>query len=99
MVHRRTLTAGDVFGEVAFFTEVTQHEGIRSTTVCRVLTIPRSAYTIVAQTFPIGSRSVLDNLLAKAQQASLLPSLLCQHTNQLLSLLLIDFTVATKRVF
>lgn len=67
-VRRRTLTAGDVFGEVAFFTEVTQHEGIRSTTVCRVLTIPRAGYTTIAQSFPIGARNVLDNLLAKAQQ-------------------------------
>ena len=65
---RRTLTAGEVFGEVAFFTEVTQHEGIRSTSVCRVLTIPRAGYNTIAQTFPIGSRNVLDNLLAKAQQ-------------------------------
>ena len=57
-----------MFGEVAFFTEVTQHEGIRSTSVCRVLTIPRAGYNTIAQTFPIGSRNVLDNLLAKAQQ-------------------------------
>ncbi len=93
---RRTLTAGDVFGEVAFFTEVTQHEGIRSTTVCRVLTIPRSAYATIAQTFPIGSRSVLDNLLAKAQQASVSPSLLSEHNYQLRSLLLTLSCVATN---
>ncbi len=62
------MAAGEVFGEVAFFTEVTQHEGIRSTSVCRVLTIPRAGYNTIAQTFPIGSRNVLDNLQAKAQQ-------------------------------
>ena len=90
---RRTLTAGDVFGEVAFFTEVTQHEGIRSTSVCRVLTIPRTAYTTIAQTFPIGSRSVLDNLLARAQQAR---TVLSQHIHKPLSLLLMAFGAAMK---
>jgi len=67
--HRRAVGPGDVFGEIAFFTEVSQHEGVRSTSVCRVLTIPRADYHAVAATFPIGSRSVLDNILVRAQQA------------------------------
>lgn len=54
---------------MAFFTEVSQHESVRSISVCRMLTIPRAAYHSVASHFPIGSRRVLENLLVKAQQA------------------------------
>ena len=68
---------------MAFFTEVTQHEGIRSTSVCRVLTIPRAGYNTIAQTFPIGSRNVLDNLLAKAQQVMTRQACMAFNTKEL----------------
>ena len=66
----RVIDPGEAFGEVAFFTEVSQHDSVRSISVCRVLTIPRAAYHSVASHFPIGSRRVLENLLVKTQQAS-----------------------------
>lgn len=62
---------GDLFGEVAFFTEVPQLEGIRAGGVTRVLTIPRAAYNGVAAAFPLGARAVLDNLQVKTQQVRL----------------------------
>ncbi len=68
MPGRRFLGPGAVFGEVAFFTEVSQHEGVRSTTVCRVLTIPRDAYQAMTAAFPIGARSVLENLRTRTQE-------------------------------
>ena len=62
------VAAGELFGEIAFFTEVPQLECVKAATVVRVLTIPRTAYNGTAAAFPLGSRSVLDNLRVKAQQ-------------------------------
>jgi hypothetical protein len=62
------VSAGELFGEIAFFTEVPQLECVKAATVVRVLTIPRAAYNGTAAAFPLGSRSVLDNLRVKAQQ-------------------------------
>jgi hypothetical protein len=62
------VSAGELFGEISFFTEVPQLECIKAATVVRILTIPRAAYNGTAAAFPLGSRSVLDNLRVKAQQ-------------------------------
>ncbi len=60
--------AGDAFGEVAFYTEVAQLETVRSVSVCRILVVPRGAYNSIAAAFPIGARTVLTNLLARAHE-------------------------------
>jgi hypothetical protein len=60
-----------VFGEVAYFTEVPQMESVVSLSVCRILAIPRASYESLCQDFPIGSRTVLENLKRQAQQVSL----------------------------
>ena len=41
---------------------------MRSVSVCRVLVVPRGAYDQVSAAFPIGARTVLTNLLARAQE-------------------------------
>ena len=46
----------------------TQLETVRSISVCRVLVLPRAAYEAVAAAFPIGARTVLTNLLSRAQE-------------------------------
>ena len=45
-----------------------QLETVRSISVCRVLVVPRAAYEQVAAAFPIGARTVLTNLLSRAQE-------------------------------
>eukprot|EP00884_Botryococcus_braunii_P021334 jgi/Botrbrau1/7885/Bobra.9_2s0059.2 len=65
---RAILTEGDVFGEVAYFTEVPQMESVVSMSVCRILAIPRARYETLCQDFPIGARTVLENLKRQAQQ-------------------------------
>jgi hypothetical protein len=41
---------------------------VRTVSVCRILVVPRSAYNTIAAAFPIGARTVLTNLLARAQE-------------------------------
>lgn len=43
-------------------------QSVRTAGVCRVLTIPRSVYNSVAADFPVSSSSVLDNLVARAEE-------------------------------
>lgn len=38
------MSEGELFGEIAFFAEVPQLEGVRAATVVRILTIPHAAY-------------------------------------------------------
>lgn len=57
-----------MFGEVAYFTEVPQMESVVSLSVCRILAIPRARYEALCQDFPIGARTVLENLKRQAQQ-------------------------------
>ena len=59
---------GDTFSEVAFFTEIPQIESVHSLTVAKVLTITRASYAAVANSFPIGARTVLENLSELAEQ-------------------------------
>ncbi len=46
---------------------------MRSISVCRVLVVPRAAYEQVAAAFPIGARTVLTNLLSRAQEVRRTP--------------------------
>ena len=53
---------------MAFFTEIPQIESVHSLTVAKVLTITRAAYVAVSNSFPIGARTVLENLSELAEQ-------------------------------
>jgi CRP-like cAMP-binding protein len=65
---RRHLGAGDPVGEVSFFTDVPHCGTARTATVSRVLVIPRAAWERVSADFPLGTRTVLDNLRGRAQE-------------------------------
>lgn len=41
---------------------------VRTTTVCRVLSISRTAYMALAASFPLSTEIMLDNLLNEAQE-------------------------------
>jgi ankyrin repeat protein len=64
----RLLQAGDLFGELAFFTEEPQVEAVRSLTVCRVALLPRSAMDALLRAFPAAARAVFANLGAHAEE-------------------------------
>jgi CRP-like cAMP-binding protein len=66
--HRVLVGEGECFGEVAFFTEIAQIESVRSMTVVKLFCIPRAAYAQVAEVFPIGTRTVLENLSSRTEQ-------------------------------
>ena len=43
-------------------------QAVRTVTVCRILVVARSAYQSIRAAFPIGTRQMLDNLQANAEQ-------------------------------
>ena len=67
---RRKLRPGDVFGEVAFFTEVAQLEAVHTVSTCRILVVPRDRYQAVASAFPLSARAVLTSLKEGCEQVS-----------------------------
>ena len=71
MCCRTLLYEGDTFAEIAFFTEVPQANSVRTVSMCRILVVPRTAYAAVAVDFPIGARTVLENLKQRAQSVRL----------------------------
>lgn len=67
-VEGETLRQGRLFGEVAFFTEVPQLVGVRASEITRILTIARPAYDGAITGFPLGARSILENLRDRAEE-------------------------------
>eukprot|EP00977_Amphora_coffeiformis_P007977 scaffold1799_cov191-Amphora_coffeaeformis.AAC.9 len=63
-----TKTAGDFINEVCFFTQSPQMETVRTATVCKTLTLSRTAYRLLCDDYPESSGTVLQNLLAKVQK-------------------------------
>lgn len=61
--------------QVAFFTEVVQSEAVRSMTVAKVLTVTRSHYNDVCDLYPIGARTLLENLGDAAEEVPRCPGL------------------------
>lgn len=59
---RKELGPGDVFGEIAFFTEVAQMEAVRTISTCRILVVTRDRFDSVAAAFPLSARAVLSSL-------------------------------------
>jgi len=60
--------AGDFINEIGFFTESPQIATVTTVTVCKTLTISRSAYKLLAQDHPGSSGKILQNLLDKIQK-------------------------------
>lgn len=65
---RRHLGAGDPVGEISFFTDVPHCGTARTASVARLLVIPRVAWDRISADFPLGTRTVLDNLRSRAQE-------------------------------
>jgi len=65
---RRHLGAGDPVGEISFFTDVPHCGTARTSSVARLLVIPRAAWDRISVEFPLGTRTVLDNLRGRAQE-------------------------------
>lgn len=67
----RQLEAGEFIGEIGFFTESPQVDSVACLTVCKTLTMPRSSYLLLAQDHLGSVGKILENLLAKVEEASL----------------------------
>ena len=67
----RQLEAGDFVGEIGFFTESPQVTSVSCLTVCKTLTMSRSAYKLIAQDHPGSVGKILQNLLAKVETRAL----------------------------
>jgi ankyrin repeat protein len=61
----KQLTAGDFINEIGFFTESPQIDTVRTVTVCKTLTMSRSAYKQLCDDHPGSCGMILENLLAK----------------------------------
>jgi len=60
-------TAGEFINEFGFFTESPQIETVRTVTICKTLTMSRSAYKTIAHDHPGSAGKILQNLLANAE--------------------------------
>ncbi|CAB9524106.1 Potassium channel AKT1 [Seminavis robusta] len=65
------LVEGDFIGEIGFFTESPQVDSVTSLTVCKTLTMSRSAYKLLAQDHPGSVGKILHNLLKKVEGMAL----------------------------
>jgi ankyrin repeat protein/CRP-like cAMP-binding protein len=64
----RHLVAGDFINEIGFFTESPQIDTVRTVTVCKTMTMSRSAYKMIGQDHPGSVGKILQNLLAKVEE-------------------------------
>ncbi len=62
------IESGEFINEIGFFTESPQLETIRTLTVCKTLTMSRSAYKAIAEDHPGSISRILNNLLEKVQE-------------------------------
>ena len=67
----KQLTAGDFINEISFFTESPQIDTVRTMTVCKTLTMSRSAYKLICEDHPGSCGKILQNLLAKVQDMAI----------------------------
>jgi ankyrin repeat protein len=63
----RQIEAGDFINEVGFFTKSPQIDTVRTVTVCKSMTMSRSAYKMIGQDHPGSVGKILHNLLAKVE--------------------------------
>ena len=63
----RELDSGEFINEIGFFTESPQIDTVRTKTICKILTMSRSAYKMIAEDHPGSVGKILQNLLAKVE--------------------------------
>ena len=57
--------AGEFVNEIGFLTESPQIDTVRTKTLCKTLTMPRSTYKLLAEDHPGSASNVMHNLLAR----------------------------------
>lgn len=62
------LEEGEFVGEIGFFTESPQANSVSCLTVCKTLTMSRSAYKLIAEDHPGSAGKILLNLLGKVER-------------------------------
>jgi CRP-like cAMP-binding protein len=65
---RRDLEEGEFINEIGFFTDSPQIDTVVTKSVCKTLTMSRSAYKMIAEDHPGSVGTILRNLLAKVEQ-------------------------------
>lgn len=68
---KRTILKGEFVNELGFFTESPQIDAIRTRSVCKILTICKSDYKVLATEHPGSAGRVLANLLEKVEDLPL----------------------------
>jgi ankyrin repeat protein/CRP-like cAMP-binding protein len=68
---KRQLEEGYFIGEIGFFTESPQVDSVTCLTVCKTLTMSKSAYKLITQDHPGSVAKILHNLLAKVEGMAL----------------------------
>mmetsp|Transcript_12819 Transcript_12819/g.32472 ORF Transcript_12819/g.32472 Transcript_12819/m.32472 type:complete len:526 (+) Transcript_12819:303-1880(+) len=63
----KKLDAGQFINEIGFFTESPQIDTVRTVTVCKTLTMGRTAYKMIAEDHPGSVGKILQNLLGKVE--------------------------------
>lgn len=63
----RQMKAGDFINEVSFFTESPQIDSVRTMSVCKTLTMTRTAYKMITEDHPGSTGKILANLLEKVE--------------------------------
>jgi ankyrin repeat protein/CRP-like cAMP-binding protein len=63
----RDLEPGEFINEVGFLTDSPQVETVRTKTICKTLTVSKSAYARLAEAHPGSVSQILKNLLAKVE--------------------------------
>jgi CRP-like cAMP-binding protein len=64
----KELNAGDFVNDTSFFTESPSVETVRTTSICKMLTMPKAVYKTIVSEHMGSVHVVLQNLLAKAQK-------------------------------
>ena len=64
----KRLRAGEFINEIGFFTDTPQIDTVRTVTVCKTLTMSRSAYKMLSDDHPGSVSKILQNLLTKVEE-------------------------------
>lgn len=62
------LDAGEFVNEIGFFTETPQIDTVRTVTICKTLTMTKSAFSEIAEHHPGSVSKILQNLLQKTEK-------------------------------
>jgi CRP-like cAMP-binding protein len=64
----KRLGAGEFINDIEFITESPQMETVRTVTVCKMLTMSKSTYKVLAEDHPSSVGKILKNLLSRVEE-------------------------------